>query len=77
MSSSGLNEKFITSLPALGAWIEIITPRLVLQDQKSCSLHWERGLKFIMQTSPVCTSGRSLHWERGLKLLSLSLEYAA
>ena len=55
------------SLPTLGAWIEI---KYILGGDESKlrrSLHWERGLKFILCINYTMIVCRSLHWERGLK----------
>ena len=57
-----------TSLPVLGAWIEIKTIKDINKEMNRRSLYWERGLKFLnVIRSPLMMLRRSLYWERGLK----------
>ena len=59
--------RLLVSLPAWGAWIEII--KIVSPDFKvaSRSPHGERGLKFVKVFLVLNGCRRSPHGERGLK----------
>ncbi len=56
------------SFPALGTWIEILDLSDFSAIWVGRSLHWERGLKYLLYSRFLFfRSRRSLHWERGLK----------
>ena len=57
------------SLPARGAWIEIVHPTGAHDIYRGRSPHGERGLKFVEIPSASGVIGRSPHGERGLKSL--------
>ena len=62
------------SLPARGAWIEIIREYDGRERLKGRSPHGERGLKYLESLSMLVVPRRSPHGERGLKYLeSLSM----
>ena len=61
-------QKSSTSLPVLGAWIEMTSNFKPAICSASRSLYWERGLKYWLKVSGVSpATRRSLYWERGLK----------
>ena len=55
------------SLPAWGAWVEIIYTADLLEFATGRSPHGERGLKWICVNVAAPIGGRSPHGERGLK----------
>ena len=55
------------SLPAWGAWIEIVCFLLPFHDAAESLPHGERGLKSYLRREGAADEGRSPHGERGLK----------
>ena len=64
------------SLPARGAWIEIIREYDGRERLKGRSPHGERGLKYLESLSMLVVPRRSPHGERGLKFILDSTLYA-
>ena len=58
---------FLLSLPAWGAWIEIIEMLEDLDFETGRSPHGERGLKCLQSVFKIRMFSRSPHGERGLK----------
>ena len=44
-------DNFSESFPALGTWIEIEIMHMIQQLEGSRSLHWERGLKSMLENT--------------------------